>query len=160
MPSYVHRAQIGNTVESSGRAIPDDPMDKSYRRHSMIPEVGKQHFVNTLSDTNQETSQHFLESMTKLMKKPPPEINKFNGDTLFYKIFTRQFNNYIGAFRENDYEKLTYLEHFTSGEAHRVVMRYSNIDSSTWYAAAIKELNNRYGNKEVTASAYVQRALN
>ena len=39
-------------------------------------------------------------------------------------------------------------------------MGYTNLDSSTGYAAAIKELNNRYGNEEVIASAYVQKALN
>ena len=39
-------------------------------------------------------------------------------------------------------------------------MGYTNLDSSTGYAAAMKELSNRYGNEEVIASAYVEKALN
>ena len=155
------KPQIRNTVESSTRAIPDDPLYSSYRSNPIIPEIGQQNRVVTAPpDTGKEQSQHVLESMTKLMKKPPTDIEKFDGDALLYRRFVRQFNNYIGAFCENDYERLTYLEQFTSGEAHRVVMGYTNLDSSTGYAAAMKELNNRYGNEEVIASAYVQKALN
>ena len=127
----------------------------------MIPEIGQQHrVVNTPPDTGREPSQHVLESVSKLMKKPPTDIEKFDGDALLYRRFVRQFNSYIGAVCENDYERLTYLEQFTSGEAHRVVIGYTNLDSSTGYAAAMRELNNRYGNEEVIASAYVQKALN
>ena len=102
------KPQIRNTVESSTRAIPEDPLYSSYRNNPIIPEIGQQNrVVNALPDTGKKTSQHVLESMTKLMKKPPTDIEKFDGYALLYRRFVRQFNNYIGAFCENDYERLT-----------------------------------------------------
>ena len=111
----------------------------------------------TLSDT---TTQPGLETMVKLMRKPTPDIDKFDGNAILYRRFVRQFNNYVSSFCENDHERLTYLEQFTTGEAHRVVMGYSNLGSSAGYAAAMHELDERYGNEENIASAYVQKALN
>ena len=77
------KPQIQNTVESSTRAIPEDPLYSSYRSNPIIPEIGQQNrVVNAPPDTGKETSQHVLESMTKLMKKPPTDIEKFDGDAL------------------------------------------------------------------------------
>ena len=98
-----------------------------------------------------------LETMVKLMRKPSPDIYKFDGNALLYRRFVRQFNNYVSAFCDNDDERLTYLEKFTTGEAHRVVMGYSNLDPHAGYVAAMRELEERYGNEENIASAYVQK---
>ena len=56
-----------------------------------------------------------LETIVKLMRKPSPDIDKFEGNELLYRRFVQQFNNYVSAFCDNDHERLTYL-----GEAHRV----------------------------------------
>ena len=98
--------------------------------------------------------------MVKLMRKPSLDIDKFDGDALLYRRFVRQFDNYVSAFCDNDHERLTYLEKFTTGEAHRVVMGYSNLGSHAGYVAAMRALEERYGNEENIASAYVQKALN
>ena len=103
----VFKPQIRNTVKSSTRAIPEDPLYSSYSNKPIISELEQPNRANAPLDTGKEPSQHVLESMTKLMKKPPTDIEKFDGDALLYRRFNRQFNNYIGAFCENDYERLT-----------------------------------------------------
>ncbi len=95
------------------------------------------------------------ETMVKLMSKPLPDIEKFDGNALMYRRFVRQFTNYVGAYCENDSERLTYLEQYTTGEAHRVVKGYSNEGASKGYAAAMEELDQRYGNEDSIACAYV-----
>ena len=108
----------------------------------------------TLSDT---TTRPGLETMVKLIQKPTLDIDQFDGNAILYRRFVRQFNNYVSLFCENDHERLTYLEQFTTGEAYRVVMGYSNLGSSAGYAAAMREVNEGHGNEENIANAYEEK---
>ena len=91
--------------------------------------------------------------------KPKLEIKKFDGDCLFLTKFTRQFKSRIEKIC-NDDEKMTYLEQFTTGEAHRIVTGYSFLLSDVGYKEAVKELSRRYGDAEVMANSYVQQIYN
>ena len=57
----------------------------------------------------------------------------------------------------NNDEKMAYLEHYTTGEAHRIVTGFSFLLSDVGYKAAVTELSRRYGDAEVIANSYVQQ---
>ena len=54
---------------------------------------------------------------------------------------------------------MAYLEQYTTGEAHRIVTRYSFLPSDVGYKAAVKELSRRYGDAEVMANTYMHQVL-
>ena len=92
------------------------------------------------------------------LQKPKLEIKKFDGDCLSFTKFMRQFKSRIESVCTDD-EKMTYLEQYTIGEAHRIVTGYSFLPSDVGYKAAVKELSRRYGNAEVIANSYIQQVL-
>ena len=74
-----------------------------------------------------------------------------------YQRFMRQFDYYASSYCENDSERLAYLEQFTEGEPHEVVIGYSSLGASAGYEAAMRETKERYGNEEVIANAHLKR---
>ncbi|CAC5378089.1 unnamed protein product [Mytilus coruscus] len=56
-------------------------------------------------------------------------------------------------------EKMNYLEHFTFGEAHKEVSGFSRLSGEYAYRAAMEQLEERYGNSEVIANAFIKKAL-
>ncbi|VDI57783.1 Hypothetical predicted protein [Mytilus galloprovincialis] len=56
-------------------------------------------------------------------------------------------------------EKMNYLEQFTFGEAHKVVSGFSHLSGEYAYQAAMEQLEERYGNSEVIANAFIKKAL-
>ncbi|MCG8432233.1 MAG: DUF1759 domain-containing protein, partial [Candidatus Omnitrophica bacterium] len=107
--------------------------------------------------------QESIELMCKMLrefKKPNVEIQKFQGNVMDYKRFMRQFNSKIVANTDSFDEMMNFLIQYTSGEAQRVVIGYSNLEASVGYPAALQELERRYGDPEVIAHSFVQKALN
>ncbi|CAC5385829.1 unnamed protein product [Mytilus coruscus] len=100
-----------------------------------------------------------MSAVVKHLQKPTPDIKKFGGNPLEYRKFYRQFQARIVANTDNDEEKMTYLEQFTYGEASKVVSGFSHLIGEHAYSAAIKQLEERYGDTEVIANAFIKRAL-
>ncbi|CAC5406217.1 unnamed protein product [Mytilus coruscus] len=60
---------------------------------------------------------------------------------------------------EHDDEKMNYLEQLTYGEAHKVVSSYSHLPGNRAYQALMRHLEERYGDTDVMASAFIKKAL-
>ena len=112
------------------------------------------------SETGSANSVNALATVAKLLKRPQADIQKFSGDPTQYRKFMRQFNTKVATMCDDDDERLTFLEQFTSGDAHKVVCGFSHLTPSLGYKAALEELKTRYGDEQNVADAYVQRALN
>jgi hypothetical protein len=76
-----------------------------------------------------------------------------------FKRFTRQFNTGIVQNADSKEECMNYLLQFTTGEANIIVKGYANLDARIGYGAALDEFDRRYGDPDVIAQAYVQKAL-
>ena len=53
---------------------------------------------------------------------------------------------------------MNYLEQFTKGKPHKIVIGYS-LPAQVSYPAALKEFDKRYGDTDLLANAYVQCTL-
>jgi hypothetical protein len=65
----------------------------------------------------QKTQATWIEAMIKPLRKPTPEVMRFDGNPLNYQRFLRQFHAKVVINCDNDYEKMNYLEQLTYGEA-------------------------------------------
>lgn len=54
---------------------------------------------------------------------------------------------------------MNYLEQFTYGEASKVVQGFGHINGQHAFRAAMKQLEERYGDTEVIANAFIKKAL-
>ncbi|VDI27101.1 Hypothetical predicted protein [Mytilus galloprovincialis] len=54
---------------------------------------------------------------------------------------------------------MNYLEQLTFGEAHKVVSSYSHLPGDRAYKASMRHLEERYGDTDVMASAFIKKAL-
>ena len=100
-----------------------------------------------------------MKEIIREMRKPQVNIKPFKGDPIEYKRFLRQFKTCIVSNTSDVEERMSYLEQFTVGEANRIVTGYSYLDASVGYAAALRELERRYGDSEIIANAFISRAL-
>ena len=100
-------------------------------------------------------AQHLIQEI----RKPSSDLTKFKGDPLEYKRFMRQFKARVVANTVDDDERMNYLEQFTEGEPHHIVNGYSCLPADVGYPAALKEMEKRYGDVDLLANTYVQRAL-
>ncbi len=101
-----------------------------------------------------------IASVVREMKKPQIDLAKFSGDPLDYNRFIRHFSSKITQYTSNDEENLTFLEQFTTGEAHDIVVGYSYLSADVGYRAAMDELERYYGDNDVIAHAFIAKALN
>lgn len=60
---------------------------------------------------------------------------------------------------QDDDERMNYLEQMTCGEANRVVSGFSHMNGERAYKAAMRQLEERYGDNEVIVTAFVKKAL-
>ena len=97
--------------------------------------------------------------MLKYIRKPDIELEKFTGDPMKYHKFIRRFKMKIIPTCADDDECLTYLEQFTSGDAHRVVAGYSHMESGG-LDAAMNELHRRFGQPPTIRISYVDKIKN
>lgn len=98
-------------------------------------------------------------AIVKSLRKPNPDIMKFGGDPLEFRKFVRQFTAKIIANSDSEDEKMNYLEQFTYGDAGRVVQGFSHLDGTHAFNAAMKQLEERYGDTEVIANTFIKKAL-
>ena len=77
-----------------------------------------------------------------------------------YRKFMRQFKSRVVANTDSAEEPMNFLELYTVGEANKIVTGYGNLSPEKGYPAACKELEERYGDNETIATAYVDQALN
>jgi hypothetical protein len=71
----------------------------------------------------------------------------------------RQFHAKVVMNTTNDDEKLNYLEQMTQGEENRVVSGYTHMSGDTGYQAAMKQLEERYGDSEIIVTSLIKKAL-
>ena len=111
-------------------------------------------------NTGLSNSVNEIASIVQHLRRPPSQISKFGGNVLNYKRFLREFKSVIVSNCSDYDELLHYLEQFTIGEPNRIVTSCSYLESKQGYEAAMKELNDRYGDHQVIANAFIKKALN
>lgn len=121
-------------------------------------------FVNVVPNSNIDlvgptSSDSAIMSIVKHLRKPQIEVSKFGGDPLLYRRFIRQFNARVVSNADDDDEKLAYLEQLTFGEVNKIVRSFSHMDASVAYSAVMLELEERYGDSDTIATAFVKKAL-
>lgn len=100
-----------------------------------------------------------MSDIAKLLKKPQFEVTKFSGDPTKYSRFIRQFKFHIAKLCDEPEELMNYLECYTEGEAHRIVIGFSHLPAEAGFEAAIEELQKRYGNCQVIANSYIEKIM-
>ncbi|XP_061175604.1 uncharacterized protein LOC133184531 [Saccostrea echinata] len=114
-------------------------------------------FVPNISmETKQQNA---MQDVVNYLRRPLPEIKKFSGDPLEFQRFMRQFHAKVVMNTSNDDERLNYLEQMTQGEANRVVSGYTHMSGDKGYQAAMKQLEERYGDSELIVTSFIKKAL-
>ena len=156
-PKPVHQS-IENYVDSSvGRSQYPQNLVNRKDTVSYVPSVPAD-YVTPECDSNMNPETAF-QAIIHHLKKPATEIKKFAGNPLEYRKFLRQFHSKVVLNCENDDEKMNYLEQLTIGEANKVVSGYSHLPGERGYKAAMDLLEERYGDTDVMASAFIKKAL-
>ena len=96
--------------------------------------------------------------MPRYVCKQDIEPEKFSGDPMKYHKFIRRFKMKIQTC-DNEEECMTYLEQYTTGDAHRVVDGYSHMESGG-LDAAMNELQRRYGQQPTIRMSYIDKIKN
>ena len=91
-----------------------------------------------------------------LLNFPRLEIQKFDGNPIYYHSFVAMFDEVVGCSQESDQTKLTRLLQFTEGKAHDSIMLCADMSDGTGYRQARKILYERYGNTHIVT----QRLIN
>ncbi|XP_074661512.1 uncharacterized protein LOC141914144 [Tubulanus polymorphus] len=120
---------------------------------------GNQSAGDNVNHGQSVSNQNDVTSIVNELRKPKIELKTFGGDPLSYPKFKRQFETCILQFSESFEERLSYLEQYTTGAANKIVSGFSHLPAEVGYRAAMNELNDRYGDQETVANAYVKRAL-
>ena len=107
-------------------------------------------------NTGLSNSVNEIASIVQHLRRPPSQISKVGGNVLNYKRFMREFKSVIVSNCSDYDELLHYLEQFTIGEPNRIVTSCSYLESKQGYEAAMKELNDRYGDHQVIANAFIK----
>ena len=111
-----------------------------------------------LSNTN--VSHIDMAAVVRELKKPTTDIKLFSGDPLEYQRFMRQFKSKVKPICDDEDEMLTFLEQNTRGEALNIVRGLGPLGGAVAYPAALKQLEERYGNPEIIVDAFIKKALN
>ena len=105
-------------------------------------------------------SEQAILSVVRHLRKPVSDIRKFGGNPLEYHKFFRQFKTVVVNNTEDDDERMNYLDQYTVGEANKIVSVYGYLEARIGYPAAMKELEERYGDVDVIVHAFITKALN
>ncbi|XP_071181279.1 uncharacterized protein [Mytilus edulis] len=156
----VKALQVNKIISTSNNTHLQEP--KNEHNTTVISSIKHDENMNNIQANTVENSniaENSKSAVVKHLRKPTPDIKKFGGNPLEYRKFYRQFQARIVANTDNEEEKMTYLEQFTYGEASKVVSGFSHLIGEHAYSAAIKQLEERYGDTEVIANAFIKRAL-
>ena len=139
---------------------PVDTNNNSEQPDSSNDNVRQPSGVNQQSEPQpgSETA-HVVQDVVKYLRKPTPEIKKYDGNPMEYHRFIRQFNAKVIQNTETDSERMNYLEQLTSGEANKVVSGFGHLPDEVAYKSAMKTLEERYGDNEVIVAAFVKKAM-
>lgn len=108
--------------------------------------------------SNKEIMQALISrSLRSLM--PKQDIAKFDGDYTKYFRFIRSFDDVFSSQLTNDKERLRYLDLYTTGRPNEIVAACLHLDASEGYRQARKLLEERYGELEQIATAYVDKVV-
>ncbi|CAC5358793.1 unnamed protein product [Mytilus coruscus] len=149
----VKPVKVNKIVTTANNTHLQEP--KNEPNMTMISSIKHDENMNNIQANTVENS---MSAVVKHLQKPTPDIKKFRGNPLEYRKFYRQFQARIVANTDNEEEKMTYLEQFTYGEASKVVSGFSHLIGEHAYSAAIKQLEERYGDTEVIANAFIKKS--
>ncbi|XP_037789362.1 uncharacterized protein LOC119584787 [Penaeus monodon] len=113
-------------------------------------------------DPSNMSNPNFIEKMdsfVKKLRKPNMDIKPFDGNSLEFNRFFRQFRSKVLNYCTSYDERFNYLEQFTSGEAKERIQEFMSMNPEQGYKAAMKELEDCYGNNDAVAQAYIKKAL-
>jgi len=96
--------------------------------------------------------------MTTELQKCFSELKIYSGNVLEYRRFIHQLKAVL-VFTEDDEQRMGFLDLMTTGEANTLVRSYSSLDAKSGFPAAMKRLENVYGNKDVIADAYIKKVF-
>lgn len=161
---------VNNRVTLNPQAGECLPAERTYEHMGERPQVQTLHVVAPATVVPvkldsfaqrpiNDSSSGMFGDLIKQMKKPVISIKSFSGNPLEFSRFVRQFENCIVELTDTASERMTYLEQYTSGEAHRIVVGYSYLDPEVGFESAMSALRSRYGDVELVAHAFVKRAL-
>ena len=89
---------------------------------------------------------------------PRKEVQHFDGtDLTKFEGFIQSFKRVVENRCDDDADRLYYLEQYTKGAAHQLVKSCSYRDATKGYNAAMKLLQQEYGNEYVVAAAYLSK---
>ncbi|CAG2245419.1 unnamed protein product [Mytilus edulis] len=151
----VKALKVNKIISTANNTHLQEP--KNEHNTTVISSIKHDENMNNIQENN--IAENSMSAVVKHLRKPTPDIKKFGGNPLEYRKFYRQFQARIVANTDNEEEKMTYLEQFTYGEASKVVSGFSHLIGEHAYSAAIKQLEERYGDTEVIANAFIKRAL-
>ncbi|XP_068237238.1 uncharacterized protein [Palaemon carinicauda] len=108
--------------------------------------------------SNREVMQALISCNLKSLM-PKQDIVKFDGDRTKYFKFIRAFDEVFSSQLTNDKEMLRYLDLYTTGMPNDIVASCIHLEASEGYKQARKLLEERYGNLEQIATAFVEKII-
>lgn len=90
---------------------------------------------------------------------PPRNIPTFDGNPLEYVTFIRAFEHGVEAKADSAVDCLYYLEQYTKGQPQELVKSCQHMPPDRGYQRARMLLQERFGNEQKIATAYMEKAL-
>ncbi|XP_068229735.1 uncharacterized protein [Palaemon carinicauda] len=137
--------------------------EKPMHLNTEAPEIGLSGYrcsgENDQRDlSNREVMQALISCNLKSLI-PKQDIVKFDGDRTKYFKFIRSFDEVFSSQLTNDKERLRYLDLYTTGMPNDIVASCIHLEASEGYKQARKLLEERYGNLEQIATAFVEKII-
>ena len=101
-----------------------------------------------------------FKQLIDMMSLPKPSLITFSGDPMQYHVFMNSFKTCIGSAAVSDASKLNRLLELCQGKARTVLMPCALGDPTKGYKAALKLLEDRFGNDYVISEAWVNKIVN
>ncbi|XP_068245320.1 uncharacterized protein [Palaemon carinicauda] len=114
------------------------------------------------NDQGDLSNKEVMQALTSCSLKslmPKQDIAKFDWDHTNYFRFIRSFDDVFSSQLTNDKERLRYLDLYKTGRPNEIVAACLHLEASEGYKQARKLLEERYGNLEQIASAFVDKII-
>ena len=165
-PLFRNKALSMSTINEVGlnpRAKPFEPEQRSDSTAKFVKIDSLNEKADSQIDKSDavqiDTESPAIQSIVQYLRLPIPEIKKFGGNPLEFRRFLRQFHAKVVLNTQDDDERMNYLEQLTYGEANRCVAGFSHLSGERAYKAAMTQLEERYGDNKVIATAFIKKAL-
>ena len=140
-------AQAGRNVEAPSF----QPADRPHHLHKDQQDQDA-NTLNVLTSLSE-----LLVEQTKRARLPAIEPDVFSGNVEKFHLWMNNFETYIENRTACPQERLHFLSRFTSGEARATIEGLLHLHTPDAYDKAKKQLQDRYGNDFITASAFRKR---